>query len=373
MGARARGHGAAAARGRLVRRGLDGQVGGDRALPLLEPRGRADGRPLARAAAPAAAAPRLRPGLHAHAAGCSSSTPSRRVAAAQNSSCRRRRASTASRSTTCTSSCPGAEGAGIAYALFEPDSGFADPVATTRAYIEASRRAGRDARSRARRSAAIEIAGGRVRGVRVGDEVVECDSVVLAAGPWSIALAYGIGLELPLEVTREQDVVYDVGAGAASRAPISSQVDRIYMRPAPEHGDRHMLVGRGYPKEYEQAHPDAFDDDGRRRVRGGRPRAASATGCRELGGHAGRRRARRPVRRDARLASAARPGRRLRGAVPRDRRQRPLLQARRRRSASSSRARSSASRRRFADVETFSLSRFAEGRALGSSYGGNRA
>ncbi len=27
---------------------------------------------------------------------------------------------------------PGAEGAGIAYALFEPDSGFADPVATTR-------------------------------------------------------------------------------------------------------------------------------------------------------------------------------------------------------------------------------------------------
>ena len=37
---------------------------------------------------------------------------------------------------------PGAEEAGIAYALFEPDSGFADPVATTRAYIEASRRAG---------------------------------------------------------------------------------------------------------------------------------------------------------------------------------------------------------------------------------------
>src|SRR5262245_40497374 len=37
---------------------------------------------------------------------------------------------------------PGAEAAGIAYALFEPDSGFADPVATTRAYVEGARRYG---------------------------------------------------------------------------------------------------------------------------------------------------------------------------------------------------------------------------------------
>ncbi len=38
---------------------------------------------------------------------------------------------------------PGAEGAGIGYALYEPEAGFADPVATTVAYASAARRRGR--------------------------------------------------------------------------------------------------------------------------------------------------------------------------------------------------------------------------------------
>ena len=60
---------------------------------------------------------------------------------------------------------------------------------------------------------------------------------------------------------------------------VSSQADRVYMRPAPEFGDGHVLVGRGFPKEYERVDPDAL----RRR---GRPafeddvRGASLTGCR---------------------------------------------------------------------------------------------
>ena len=32
------------------------------------------------------------------------------------------------------------------------------------------------------------------------------------------------------------------------------------MRPAPEHGAAHLLVGRGFPKEYETADPESFDD-----------------------------------------------------------------------------------------------------------------
>src|SRR5258706_8055 len=41
---------------------------------------------------------------------------------------------------------PGIDPSGVAYALYEPDSGFADPVATTKAYVEAGRRAGGVAR-----------------------------------------------------------------------------------------------------------------------------------------------------------------------------------------------------------------------------------
>ena len=63
---------------------------------------------------------------------------------------------------------PGAEGAGIAYALYEPDSGFADPVATTRAYVEAAPARRRARASRARRSRRSRSRAARVRGVRVG-------------------------------------------------------------------------------------------------------------------------------------------------------------------------------------------------------------
>jgi sarcosine oxidase, subunit beta len=154
---------------------------------------------------------------------------------------------------------PGAEEAGVAYALYEPNSGFADPAVTTCAYIDAARRAGARAFEDSPVTA-IELDGGRVRGVRVGDELVACDSVVLAAGPWSLALARDIGLELPIEVTREQDVVYDVGSAPVPPCAVSAQTDRVYFRPAPELGERLMLTGRGYPKNYEQVSPDGFDE-----------------------------------------------------------------------------------------------------------------
>jgi glycine/D-amino acid oxidase-like deaminating enzyme len=84
--------------------------------------------------------------------------------------------------------------------------------------------------------------------------------VVLAAGPWSLGLAAGIGLDLPLEITREQDVVFKTGPVQTISCAVSSQVDRVYMRPAPEAGANHLLVGRGYPKEYEHVDPDRYDD-----------------------------------------------------------------------------------------------------------------
>jgi glycine/D-amino acid oxidase-like deaminating enzyme len=155
---------------------------------------------------------------------------------------------------------PGADGDGLAYALFEPDSGFCDPVATTVAYVEAARRAGARMLEETRVET-IEVDAGAVRGVRVGGALVEGDHVVLAAGPWSGKLAAGVGLELPLEITREQDVVYATAPEAPVPCAVSDQADRVYFRPAPEYGDGHVLVGRGFPKEYETVDPAAFDDE----------------------------------------------------------------------------------------------------------------
>jgi len=155
---------------------------------------------------------------------------------------------------------PGVDETGIAYALYEPDAGFADPIATTNAYIAATRAAGGRALE-GMTVDSVELDGDRVHGVRVGGELFECDRLVLAAGPWTPKLAAGIGLELPLEITREQDVVFETAPQATITSAVSSQIDRVYMRPAPEYGDAHVLVGRGFPKEYENVDPTAYEDE----------------------------------------------------------------------------------------------------------------
>jgi sarcosine oxidase, subunit beta len=144
----------------------------------------------------------------------------------------------------------GLSGDRVAYALFERDSGFADPVAATRWYVEAARREGAEAREHTRVDA-IEPG----RGVHADGELLPAENVVLAAGAWSKKLAAAIGLDLPLETPREQDVVFQTDT--TLRHAISSQVDRIYLRPD---GTGRLLVGRGYPKEYELVDPDDYDE-----------------------------------------------------------------------------------------------------------------
>ena len=257
---------------------------------------------------------------------------------------------------------PGVDESGIAYAVYEPESGYADPVATTRAYVEAGRRAGGVAREGARVDA-IEIDAGKVRGARVGDELVECDALVLAAGPWSAKL-----FDLPLAITREQDVVFETLPEPAVPCAVSSQVDRVYLRPD---GDGRLLVGRGFPKEYEQADPDgyertvdgAFERDLHERVARRLPRLA---GMRAAGGRAG-------------LYDVTPDWHPLLGPVP-------DVEGLHLATGGSGHcfklgpaigelvANELLGRKlQYADIESFSVARFAEGREFRSTYGGNRA
>ena len=120
-----------------------------------------------------------------------------------------------SRSTTSRSSCRGSSETGIAYALYEPDAGFADPVATTSAYIEALRR--RRA-ARALEGTPVEpIELERRPGPRRARRRRAASSATASCSPPGRGRSRSrptIGLELPLEITREQDVVFDDRAGA---------------------------------------------------------------------------------------------------------------------------------------------------------------
>jgi glycine/D-amino acid oxidase-like deaminating enzyme len=265
---------------------------------------------------------------------------------------------------------PGIDPAGIAYALWEPDSGFADPVAATQAYVAALRRAGGEARE-GTRVESIAVERGQARGVRVDGGLLACETVVLAAGPWSVALGRTAGLELPLEITREQDVVYETAPEDAVPCAVSSQVDRIYLRPAPELGPGRLLVGRGFPKEYELVDPEAYDE---------RVDDAFAADVRA-----------RLVRRLPRLGSVGRAGGRV-GLYDVTPDWHPILG--RTGEVENLVLATGGSGHcfklapaigdlvaasvlggtvRFADVETFSLERFAAGCELRSTYGGNRA
>ena len=153
----------------------------------------------------------------------------------------------------------------VAYAIFEEESGYCDPAAATRFYVDAARREGADAREHA---VVESIEPGR--GVRVGGDLLEAENVVLAAGAWSKRLAATAGLDLPLEFPREQEVLFETGGDAFPHA-VSSQVDAAYLRPA---GNGRVLAGRGYPKEYELVDPEqyaespdpAFEEDLRARL-----------------------------------------------------------------------------------------------------------
>lgn len=86
---------------------------------------------------------------------------------------------------------------------YEPASGWADPVATTRSLADAARRGGAELREGVT-VVGIAHAGGRVTGVQTTTGFIGCAAVILAAGPWTPALHVDAGGALPIQLERGQ-------------------------------------------------------------------------------------------------------------------------------------------------------------------------
>jgi sarcosine oxidase, subunit beta len=93
---------------------------------------------------------------------------------------------------------------------YEPESGYADPVGTTLAFLEQAR--GRGLRV-AEGVTAFEVCaeGGRVSGVRTNLGDVEADTTALAGGAWTAALLRGHGIELPVRSREIGTCLVDAG------------------------------------------------------------------------------------------------------------------------------------------------------------------
>lgn len=127
---------------------------------------------------------------------------------------------------------------------FEPNSGYADPYLTTTSFVNAARAKGAVVKSDCTVTGLIE-AGGRVTGVRTDGGELHAGHVVSAIGPWTRSVTDGLGLEIPLEVSRHIVLTFEGPAPYARELPIVKDLttgNKMYFRPA---SGGVVLVGSG--------------------------------------------------------------------------------------------------------------------------------
>ena len=89
--------------------------------------------------------------------------------------------------------------------------GLLDPYKLTLAFLQASERMGATMRHGV--VDGLEFLGDRVVAVRIGEEKIPCDRVVVAMGPWSGDVGSWIDVEIPVEPLKGQILRLDAGNG----------------------------------------------------------------------------------------------------------------------------------------------------------------
>ncbi len=152
---------------------------------------------------------------------------------------------------------PGLNPEGIGRVAYEPDGGFADPHLLCQGFADSARAAGAAVYPNSPVTG-ITTSGDRVTGVQTPKGNIASPIVVNAAGPWAAPIGRMAGLDLPLEISREQEIMLQVPSGAsAPQRAVSNMVERIYFRPTKQ--QETVLIGVGHPKENEPVSPDDYD------------------------------------------------------------------------------------------------------------------
>jgi sarcosine oxidase subunit beta len=144
----------------------------------------------------------------------------------------------------------------LTIAAYEPEGGYADPVATTSAFMQAAMRQGAILREGVGVTT-IRASGGRVVGVDTTDGRFEAPIVVVMAGPWSDRLLRTAGIDFPLTPQRAQIAFYQrPPALAAGHMVFIDGALGAYFRP---HGPTLSLIGMGLWKPEPTPDPDAYN------------------------------------------------------------------------------------------------------------------
>ena len=140
---------------------------------------------------------------------------------------------------------------------WEPRGGYGDGYLTAQAFAAAARREG----VRVRQGTPVEeilTDGSGVSGVRLrSGETVASRRVVVAAGPWSVALLAPLGVDLPVRAHRESIVVVDPGTDTRDVPVFSDLVSLQYIR---TEASGELLFGNSDLSSPEDADPDRYSD-----------------------------------------------------------------------------------------------------------------
>jgi sarcosine oxidase, subunit beta len=140
---------------------------------------------------------------------------------------------------------------------YEPRGGFGDGHRTAQAFAAAARREG----ARIHQNTAVTrllVEGDRVRGVELADGGrVHAPAVVVAAGPWSTSLLADVGIDLPIEVLREEIVMVAPGRDLPGTPVLSDLVSLQYVRPE-RNGE--ILFGNSDLSGPATADPDSYSN-----------------------------------------------------------------------------------------------------------------
>jgi sarcosine oxidase subunit beta len=152
---------------------------------------------------------------------------------------------------------PYADLSAFAAFAYEPRGGYGDAYLTGRAFARAAIAAGASVHENTPVARLVSHAG-KIAGVlTAGGERIPADVVVLAAGPWSAALAAGVGIDLPIKAQREQIVLVDAGEPIADAPVFSDIVNLQYVR---TERSGQLLVGNSDHASPEYADPDDYAD-----------------------------------------------------------------------------------------------------------------
>ena len=145
---------------------------------------------------------------------------------------------------------------GVVRAIYEPRSGYADPVKTTRSLVERAKDWGL-ASYEGVGATGIRLDRDRVAAVETEQGRVETPVVVNAAGPWGRHVGGWVGRNDSIRWSRETDLVLRLPPDFGTFPVISDPSLRLYFRP--QDGDK-VLAGQGFPKEVEPLDIDGYDE-----------------------------------------------------------------------------------------------------------------